>query len=257
MKFIFSLEHLYGHIFGTNELEMGRSVVFLGFIAMFCLPGRVVAQIPYVLGIDSIAGLPDTLIDGEEYTFYVEMTNASPLAFQGDSNAVKLMLEYNGVDVVEADSTTMQSALVAPAGNTLLQVSHRFSSGGGSTLGIGINVVVVWPRINDGIDPPQEIEEPPYSRTIWLLEPNSILESKAKSSFKLFPNPSTGTFALTVQKDRRVQEVRLIDLSGRMLKTWTSDFTSIMNLESALTGNFIIEVRFEDGSVGRELLVLR
>ena len=235
---------------------MGRSVVFLGLLAMFFLPEKVVAQIPYVLGIDSIAGLPDTLIDGEEYTFYVEMTNSSPLAFQGDSGSVKLMLEYNGADVVEADSTTLQSALVAPAGNSLLQVRHRFSTGGGSTLSIGINVVVVWPRINDGIDPPQEIDNPD-TMNIVLIEPNSIHEGKAKNSFKLFPNPSTGTFALSVEKDKKVQEVRLIDLSGRMLKTWTSDFTSRVNLESALTGNYIVEVCFKDGSVDRELLVLR
>lgn len=257
MNFIVVVRYICRHIFESNEFEMGRSIVFLALLAWSFLPEKANAQIPYVLGIDSIAGLPDTLIDGEEYTFYVEMTNGSPLAFQGDSGSVKLMFEYNGTDTVEADSTVLQSMLVAPAGNTLLQVQHRFSSGGGSSLGIGINVVVVWPRINDGINPPQEVEQPPYTRNIVLIEPNSIHEGKAKSSFNLFPNPSTGTFALSIHKDRKVQEVRLIDLSGRMLKTWTSNFTSRMNLDSPLTGNYIVEVRFEDGSVDRELLVLR
>ena len=248
--------YICGHIFESNEIEMGRSVVLLALFALLFTSEKVGAQIPYVLGIDSIAGLPDTLIDGEEYTFYVEMTNSSPLAFQGDSGSVKLMLEYNGSDVVEADSTILQSALVAPAGNSLLEVHHRFSSGGGSTLSIGINVVVVWPRINDGIYPPQEIDEPD-TMGIVLIEPNSIRDHRNLEGFKVYPNPTTGLFDIAVNGQRPIQSVQLIDLSGRVQLSWGSGIQSSFEVNSRYKGNYVLKVLFEDGTQGHQLIILR
>lgn len=237
---------------------MGRFAVFFGLIGLLCLPQETKAQIPYVLGIDSIAALPDTIIDGEEYTFFVEMTNASPLAFQGDSGSVKLMLLYNGTDTIEADSTILQSPFVGSAGNaSLLEVHHRFSSGGGTTLSIGINVVVVWPRINDGIDPLQEIVQPPYSRNIFILEPNSIPERRSLDGFSAFPNPSAGIFNLNIEDQKRVEQVNLLDLSGRVLQSWNGQQTSKYEIEGGLNGNYLLEVRFEDGQQGHQLLILR
>ena len=237
---------------------MGRITVFFGLLGLLWLPQESKAQIPYVLGIDSIAALPDTIIDGQEYTFFVEMTNASPLAFQGDSGSIKLMFLYNGTDTVEADSTILQSPFVGSAGNaTLLEVHHRFSSGGGSSLSIGINVVVVWPRINDGIDPPQEVEQPPYSRNVFILEPNSILERRSYGGFTAFPNPTTGMFNLNVEDQKRVEQVNLLDLSGRILQSWNSQSSRTYEVESRLNGNYLLEVHFEDGQQGHQLLILR
>jgi hypothetical protein len=237
---------------------MKRIAVFISLIGLFCLPDVCKAQIPYELGIDSIAALPDTIIDGEEYTFYVEMTNASPLAFQGDSGSVKLMFLYNGTDTVEADSTILQSPFVGSAGNaTLLEVRHRFSTGGGSTLSIGINVVVVWPRINDGINPPQEAVQPLYSRNIFILEPNGIGERKSLGGFSAFPNPTTGIFNLNVEDQKRVEQVNLLDLSGRIIHSWNSRSSGMYEVETGLKGNYVLEVRFEDGQQGHQMLILR
>jgi hypothetical protein len=237
---------------------MGRIAVFFGLLVLLCLPQVSKAQIPYVLGIDSIAALPDTIIDGEEYTFFVEMTNASPLAFQGDSGSVNLMLQFNGSDSIAADSTKLLSPFVGSAGNaTLLEVRHRFSSGGGSGLSIGINVVVVWPRINDGINPPQEILQPPYSRNIFLLEPNGIEERRSLGGFTAFPNPSAGLFELKVENQKRVEQVNLLDLSGRILQSWNSRSSVMYEVERGLKGNYLLEVRFEDGQKGHQLLILR
>jgi hypothetical protein len=237
---------------------MKRIAVFMSLIGLFYLPDVCTAQIPYELGIDSIAALPDTIIDGEEYTFFVEMTNASPLAFQGDSGSVKLMFLYNGTDTVEADFTILQSPFVGSAGNaTLLEVHHRFSSGGGSSLSIGINVVVVWPRINDGIDPPQDVVQPPYSRNIFILEPNSIAERVSFGGFTAFPNPTTGMFNLNIEDQKRVEQVNLLDLSGRILQSWKSISSGTYEVESGLNGNYLLEVRFEDGQQGHQLLILR
>ena len=237
---------------------MGRIAVFISLIWLFCLPHGCKAQIPYVLGIDSIAALPDTIIDGEEYIFYVEMTNASPLAFQGDSGSVKLMFLYNGIDTIEADFTVLLSPFVGAAGNaTLLEVHHRFSSGGGTSLSIGINVVVVWPRLNDGIIPLQEVAQPPYSRNLFLLEPNGISEGQTVGGLTVFPNPSTGFFELNVDGRKRIEQVSLLDFSGRILQSWDSHSSGKYAVESEREGNYLVQVRFEDGQKDHQILILR
>lgn len=232
--------------------------MFIGLGWLFCLPKMCNAQIPYVLGIDSIAALPDTIIDGVEYTFFVEMTNESPLAFQGDSGSVNLMIAANGTDTVTADSTALLSPFVGSAGSaTLLEVQHRFSTGGGSGLSIGINVVVVWPRLNDGINPPQEVVEPPYTRTIFILEPNSVPERKSVSGFSVFPNPSAGLFDLKIEGQKHVDQIDLLDLSGRIVQSWNSQNSGTYEVQASLKGNYLLNVLFEDGQQGHQMLILR
>ncbi len=237
---------------------MGRIILLISLLGLFFLPKIGRTQVPYVLGIDSIAGLPDTIINGQEYTFYVEMTNASPLVFQGDSEAVKLVFLYNGTDTIEADNTTLMSPFVAGAGTaSLLEVRHAFTTDGGTSLGIGINVVVVWPRLNDGIDPPQEMAQPPYSRNLFLIEPNSVTEYRSSSSFSTFPNPSFGQFQVSVSGQQKIDLIRLLDLSGRVMQYWQSDDINTLKVNTELNGNFLLEVRFKDGSTGHQLLILR
>lgn len=234
----------------SKRLEMKRTLIILGFIgALFC--GKTSIAQTYQIGIDSLFGLPDTIVSGEEYTFFGVIRNYTPLAYQGDVN---IGFTYNGGDSLLADSTAVAgAALVGSNGTTNVTVKHTFNAGGPSTLSIGINVVVVWPRLGTGNVPPQEIVNQ-YEQTLFIVEPNSI-RAPNPNEFRVYPNPSAGMFELNAKIEKRIEQVRLIGLSGRILQTWYSNGSSY-EVNDGLKGNFILEVMYEDGQFGRQLFVL-
>lgn len=229
---------------------MKRTLIILGFIgAIFCSQQAVAQQ--YQIGIDSLFGLPDTIVDGEEYTFFVVIRNYTPLAYQGDIN---VGFTYNGGDSLLADSTSFAALPFLTNDGTLnATVKHTFNTGGPSTLSIGINVVVVWPRLGTGNVPPQEIINQ-FEQTLFIVEPNSI-RAPDPNEFRVYPNPSAGMFELNAKMEKRIEQVRLIGLSGRILQTWYSNGSSY-EVNDGLKGNFILEVLYEDGQFGRQFFVL-
>jgi hypothetical protein len=229
---------------------MKRILIIIGFIGAV-LSGNTTKAQTYQIGIDSLFGLPDTIVDGEEYTFFVVIGNYTPLAYQGDIN---VGFTYNGGDSLLADSTSFAALpFLANDGSLNATVKHRFETGGPSTLSIGINVVVVWPRLGSGNEPPQEILQP-YEQTLFIVEPNSV-RAPDPNHFSVYPNPSAGIFELNAKAERRIEQVRLIGLSGRILQTWNSIGSSYA-VNDGLKGNFILEVMYEDGQFGRQLFVL-
>lgn len=229
---------------------MKRTLIILGFIgAIFC--GTSTLAQTYQIGIDSLFGLPDTIVDGQEYTFFAVIRNHTPLAYQGDIN---IGFTYNGGDSLLADSTSFAALPFLVNDGTLnVTVKHTFNTGGPSTLSIGINVVVVWPRLGTGNVPPQEIVNQ-YEQTLFIVEPNSIRKPDP-DQFRVYPNPSAGVFELNGNYEKRIEQVRLIGLSGRTLQTWNSTGSSY-EVQDGLKGNFILEVMYEDGQFGRQLFVL-
>ena len=82
-------------------LEMKRILKSIVFVACACLASLQVQSQSYQLQIDSIVGIPDTVYNGQEVTFYMIVSVNSPLFYQGD---FFVELEY-GSQFYQVDTT--------------------------------------------------------------------------------------------------------------------------------------------------------
>jgi len=203
----------------TKRTTMNQNILFrtLG-IALLSLVGlnQAKAQQTYFLNVDSIIGIPDTIYDGSTVTFSMVFSNVSNLGFQG---AVDTWIQVQGTaDSIQADSTTWDNAFVQAQSQTMVSVTHLFTSDG-NTLSIGDNVVVVWPRISSGpVFPPQEVINKGMA-SFYLAEPlsvNSTIGSK-KETLRLFPNPSISLIELRLPTNETLQSVQITDVTGRIV----------------------------------------
>lgn len=227
-----------------------KRIVRIVCVALFplLLQTGVKAQVSYELVIDTIIGLPDTVVDGQNVTFWLSVSTNS-LFYQGD---VYVELEY--ADSIRAvDTSFANAAFLGPNSPTTIQATHRFSTD--DNLSIGDNVVVVWPRIGDGINPPQSVPDP-YAKTITLIEPMGVLDhgaSKQRNGL-VYPNPSSRAFTIKLSATERLNSVRLLDMQGRVV--WNA--TSVLNhdVSSLPKGIYLVQVSMADGSELTDRLLL-
>ncbi len=187
-------------------------------IALLSLVGlnQAKAQQTYFLNVDSIIGIPDTIYDGSTVTFSMVFSNVSNLGFQG---SVDTWIQVQGTaDSIQADSTTWDNAFIQAQSQTMVSVTHLFTSDG-NNLSIGDNVVVVWPRISSGpVFPPQEVINK-GTASFFLAEPlgiNPVNDSK-KETLRLFPNPSSSLIELRLPTNETLQSVQITDVTGRIV----------------------------------------
>lgn len=207
------------------------------------------AQVTYELEIDSIVGLPDTIVDGEEVTFYMIVSMNSALFYQGD---VFVELEYGG-DFYEVDSAQAANGFLGPNSPNTIIAHHRFSTE--DDLQVGDNVVVVWPRIGGGTSPEQEVLNP-YTTTITMIEPNGIPTNpivRINQSF-ITPNPAITSVRYNLDRTIKVAYSTLYDVTGRILfRTETSLDHDISGLPE---GIYFVDVITEAGQVYSDKLLI-
>lgn len=225
----------------------------IGIIAALFITAHQVehakAQVTYDLMIDSLVGIPDTIANGQTVQFFVQISLNSPLIYQGN---IFLELEYGG-NFYPVDTTISQNFLSPNFPNTI-QAQHRFSTD--DDLNIGDNVVVVWPRIGDGVEPPQTVSWP-FTTTITLSEPNSISTPVNARKFSSFirPNPATTSLIeLDMIEDERAQHIRIYDITGALLLE--SNTERILNLNGLPNGIYFVDVLTIDGNVFTDKLVI-
>ena len=232
-------------------MKMRRIVgILLTAVAALCTPTDTEAQVTYELVIDSVAGLPDTIEDGQEITFYMIVSTNSSLFYQGN---IFIELEYAGM-FFEADTSIASNMFIGPVSPSTIQATHRFSSDDG--LGIGDNVVVVWPRIGDGTDPDQSVVNP-YTRTITLVEPTGIRESSAdrvRSSF-IAPNPGNTRISFNFNEQVRMASLVVYDMAGRAV-FHRSTAAATMDVSGLPLGVYFIEVLSTEGKVYYDRLLI-
>ena len=207
------------------------------------------AQNVYEMEVDSIAGLPATIVDGDTATFYLIVSMNSALFYQGN---VFVELEYNG-SFYEVDMTEAVNGFLGPNSPNTIQVQHRFSTE--DDLGIGDNVVVVWPRIGDGVVPEQEVVNP-YTTTVTLVEPNGILDKPNGRTVQSFisPNPAITGIQYNLEKTIQIQQSVLYDLTGKELLRASA--TSTMDVSGLPNGIYFVDVITEDGHVYSDKLLI-
>lgn len=228
-----------------------KSIVKMLVLALGCgfCTNHVQAQVTYELAIDSIVGLPDTIEDGEEVTFFMIVSMNSALFYQGD---VFVELEYNSA-FYQVDTAIAVNGFLGPNSPNTVQVHHRFSTE--DDLQVGDNVVVVWPRIGDGITPQQEVVNP-YTQIIRIVEPNGIRTnpvSRINQSF-VSPNPAISSVSYNLGHTVKVKSSTLFDLTGRIILR--SDHSLDLNISSVPEGIYIVEVITEKGNVYLDKLLI-
>ncbi len=213
-----------------------------------CAIPKADAQVVYELEIDSIVGIPDTIVDGEEITFYMIVSMNSALFYQGD---IFIELEYGG-DFYRVDTAIAANGFLGPNSPNTIQASHRFSTE--DDLQVGDNVVVVWPRIGDGTNPEQEVVNP-ETQVITLVEPNGIPTAplRIQESF-IVPNPAITSVAYHLDATVKVVESILYDITGRVMHRAQSELK--LDIQDLPPGVYFVDVHTENGSVYSDKLLI-
>lgn len=191
-----------------------RNLIVAAITTLAILP--VHAQ-TYVLSVDSVYGIPDTIYDGETIDFTMVFSNQSNLAFQGEVNTAML---FNNQDSAFADSTVLNSGFVAAQSQSTVSASHLFSAnGGGNALFIGDNVVVVWPRIGGGpVLPPQEVSNV-FVKEFYLAPALSVPTlGGERETLRVFPNPASDHVRLILPSYDSPIHIQLVDMTGRVVR---------------------------------------
>lgn len=228
---------------------MKRILKSIVFAALVCLSAHEAKAQSYQLQIDSIVGIPDTVFNGQEITFYMIVSVNSPLFYQGD---IFVELEYNG-GFYPVDTTIVANASLSPNAPNTLQAMHRLSTD--DDLNIGDNVVVVWPRIGDGVSPPQEVVNP-ETVIITVVEPNGINSPESTRIFESFvsPNPAITNVQFNFKRSETIIQSTLFDVAGRVVLT--SDTQTNLDISHLPRGVYFVDVLTEKGNVYSDKLLI-
>ena len=229
--------------------EMKSILKFFTVVLAGCmLVSQAQAQNIYEMEIDSIIGLPATIEDGDTANFFLIVSMNSALFYQGN---VFVELEYNG-NFYEVDMAEAANGFLGPNSPNTIQAQHRFSTE--DDLNIGDNVVVVWPRIGDGVSPEQEVINP-YSTTVTLVEPNGIADkpTRIRESF-ISPNPAITGIRYNLDKTVKILQSVLYDITGKELLRATSSTT--LDVSGLPNGIYFVDVITEEGYVYSDKLLI-
>ena len=207
------------------------------------------AQATYQLEIDSIVGIPDTICDGQEVTFFLIVSMNSALFYQGN---VFVELEYGG-SFYQVDTSIAANGFLGPNSPNTIQAMHRFSTD--DDLQIGDNVVVVWPRIGDGVNPPQEVTNP-FTTVITLAEPMGFEpqpSTRIRESF-ISPNPAVTSIDYHLNPSEKVLESVLYSITGQVLHR--SSQTKNIDISRLPAGIYFVDVITESGHVYYDKLLI-
>ncbi|MFA7445459.1 MAG: YCF48-related protein [Flavobacteriaceae bacterium] len=83
------------------------------------------------------------------------------------------------------------------------------------------------------------------------LKTNAI----SKMNLKIYPNPVSEKINLEFDSNLNIQSVRLVDMSGRIIKTYLEDFEAI-DIQGLAKGNYILKV-FSDKGIQTEKIVVK
>ena len=229
-------------------LEMKRILKPIAFAAMAFLVSYQAQSQSYQLQIDSLVGIPDTVFNGQEITFYMVVSMNSPLFYQGE---IFVELEYNG-GFYPVDTTIVANASLSPNAPNTIQAMHRLSTD--DDLNIGDNVVVVWPRIGDGVSPPQEVVNP-ETVIITLIEPTSIDENNLPSQRRIvYPNPAQTTIHFMDEFLLETNEITIHDAFGRIVKKTSA--TSQIDVSDLPRGLYFVRAEMRSGNLFSDKLII-
>ena len=96
-----------------------------------------------------------------------------------------------------------------------------------------------------------------HTVTIIDDESNSLLENALSAKVRVYPNPAR-TMVTVRSEDAAIETVMLIDLNGRIVRTYTAEQSEsmVMNLEGLESGIYTMSVKTDKGTVVKTLSIL-
>ena len=86
---------------------------------------------------------------------------------------------------------------------------------------------------------------------ISLLYSNELIPSNAAS---VYPNPSTGNLSINIENAYRVLDVKITDLTGRVVMNLSAMNNQTVNIADLTAGYYFINVAAEEGNISTKLL---
>lgn len=81
-----------------------------------------------------------------------------------------------------------------------------------------------------------------------------VTDFNAENSFKIYPNPATTVFSLTSTKS--VNTIKIYSVTGSLIKNIeVNNNTTIINIDHLLSGIYLVDISFEDGTQSVQKLV--
>ncbi|MCF8459527.1 MAG: T9SS type A sorting domain-containing protein [Flavobacteriales bacterium] len=223
-----------------------RLILACAGLAVLAKPTQ--AQTVYELQIDSIIAFPDTVENGATVSFYMMVSiQNTPLLYQGN---IFLELEY-GNSFYAVDSVESAMAFLSPNYPNTIHATHRFTTE--NDLSIGDNVVVVWPRIGNGTNPPQVVLNP-YETIVTLVEPNGIQHSGKNQRPFFYPNPANSTIGFEQDQFHEISFIEVHDAFGRMVLR--SEPTVQVDVSNLPVGVYLISTISDNQMARSERLVI-
>ena len=207
-------------------------------------------QVVYYIGLDTAAVLPDTVQIGGQLQFSASVYNYGPLNFQGNVH-IEMSNAQLGDTVTLATLTQSGGTVFSP--NQPLQAIVNYTVTPNNALGIGGNVVVVWPRLDNGpATPPFEVVGS-ITKNIFVLPPNSVHERENMLKFHI--HSIAGISTLMVGQPEKLAKVAVIDQMGRTCFEQRSSNDRI-ELPTLATGVYLLNLTQTDGTVtSRKVLI--
>jgi len=209
----------------------------------------------YFLSVDSVVGIPDTIVNGQVVSFTMYLTNESALVFQG---GVEVILQFPGTsDSLIADSAALGNGFLAPQSQTHVFVTHQFTTEGTNAMVIGDNVVVVWPKIAAGpAEPAQEVTKF-FTTSFYLMEPLSVQdrEKVAVMPLTMYPNPAQDEVRLALPVHEELAHAEVSDALSRVVLA--AGRQELLNIRMLPTGSYTVTVQCSSGAVYRGRLLVR
>jgi hypothetical protein len=85
------------------------------------------------------------------------------------------------------------------------------------------------------------------------VEINTAVADRDRIDPVLFPNPAHGQFTLSTVRTN-IKDVMLLDVTGRVARQWTNG--AVYSLGAMASGTYIVQVRYFDGRVEQQQLVV-
>jgi len=206
------------------------------FITIFLFQKNADAQL---VSLDSIRGIPDTVIDNQLVSFIVYFSNSGGAIFSGD-----LTLFLHSDNDTSPPDTIFHLDTLTISGNTLIDSTEGFFTFTAAELDAGDNIVVVWPS---SASASQYVQNDSLVFHVFLKNVG-IPEIEQRQSLFVYPNPSHAEVQLRFGFPEKVEQVRVLDILGKEELSY-GGAVKRFNVENLDDGIYFVEVKNHDGSV--------
>ena len=76
----------------------------------------------------------------------------------------------------------------------------------------------------------------------------------SNDSFVIYPNPASGQISILNTKDFSINKVNIVDVNGRIVQEFTSDFSSL-NISNLTKGMYLISIETDSTTINKKIII--